>query len=217
MAYKIVGRKAADGTTPKIKKDRVLEYNPVFVIGLGLTSIIMVGTSAQNAVMIGLAVAMLLTPTRLAAAVISPFVPYRLRGIVYTVVASGIYIGVYYVLNHLFGPNLMQLGIYLPLLVMDPLLISRFENPFKEKPLRAVQKGLAMTLGFEIALFLVAILREILAKGTVFGLPVAANAPAPLAGLVGGGLILTGLLCALWRTATVLLKKRARKGGANVA
>ncbi|MDL2215893.1 hypothetical protein LJB77_02410, partial [Ruminococcaceae bacterium OttesenSCG-928-N02] len=178
MAYKIRERRPATGTVKK-KRDRVMEYNPVFVIGLGLTSVIMAGTTLQTAAMVGLAVALLLTPTRVIAAVLSRIFPYRLRGIVYTGVAAVLYIGVYYVLSTLFGADLVKVGIYLPLLVMDPLLISRFENPFKEKPVRAMQKGLAMTAGFEIALFTVAGLRELLATGRLFGVSLFSTAPAP--------------------------------------
>ncbi len=213
MAFnKMKYRRSSRKMPAKARKDRIIEHNPVFVIGLGLSPIVMAGYSLNNALIIGLAVAMLLTPTRFISSMVGRLLPYRLRGAVYAVVAGGLYIGVYYILNRLFGASLMLVGIYLPLLVMDPLLISRFENPFKERPLRAIQKGLAITAGFEVALFLTSAVREILAAGTLFGRKVLSGAPAPMAGLMCGGLIAVALLSALWRNMLTRREKKRERG-----
>lgn len=197
------------------KKDRIFMRNPVFIVGLGLAPVVIAASTMENACILGLAVALLLTPTRVIGALLSSKVYYRLRCIVYSLTVATLYIGVYWLLTRLFGPRLMLVGIYLPLLVMDPLLISRFENPVKERPMRALQKGLQMTAGFLIALFLVAALRELLGQGALFGVPITPFAAAPLLASAGGGFILVGLLAALWRAALSNFKARVAKGASQ--
>ena len=91
-----------------------------------------------------------------------------------------------------------MLGIYLPLLVTDPVVIKRMEAPELETVQEAWWRGLNNAAGQALALLLIGTLRELLGAGTVFGISVLANAPLPLAGQAAGGFMLVGLLAAVW-------------------
>ena len=124
---------------------------------------------------LGFAVLLLLTPTRVLAALLSRGNYLRFRGVTYAVTAAVLYIGVWFAANALFGVGIQTVGLYLPLLVVEPIIIKRYERPQKERVSTALRKGLITTCGFLLALFLVAALRELLGAGALFGHPVAAR------------------------------------------
>ena len=192
--------------------DRIFLNNPVVMQGMGLAPLVVLATSGKNALMLAVAVALLLTPSRVLSFGLSKLVPLQEhageeelrakllpRGLIYCGTASVVYLAVYPVLERLFGVGLLTLGIYLPLLVVEPLLIYRYAR-VQETLRKAVSKGVRVTVGYAVILLLVGCIREWLAAGTVFGLPVTATTILlPLASMPAGGFILLGVLCAVWR------------------
>ena len=192
--------------------DRVFLNNPVVMQGMGLAPLVVLATNGQNALMLAAAVALLLTPSRLLACLLSRLFPLREeypsnaelekkllpRSILYSGSAAVVYLAAYPILNRLFGVSLLVLGIYLPMLVVEPLLTYRFGR-VQETLHKAVSKGLRITMGYALLLMLLGCVREWLALGTVFGTPVGQRAVLPMAGMPAGGFIVLGVLCAVWR------------------
>ena len=192
--------------------DRVFKNNPVVMQGMGLAPLVVLATSGRNAVMLAVAVALLLTPSRMLACLLSRLCPLRderpapeelekkllPRAFVYSGSAAVVYLAVYPILNALFGTDLLVLGIYLPLLVVEPLLTYRFGR-VQETMHKAVSKGLRITLGYALILLLLGCVREWLSAGTVFG-HVLSRPVLPMASMPAGGFIVLGVLCAVWRT-----------------
>lgn len=191
--------------------DRVFLNNPVVMQGMGLAPLVVLATNGQNALMLAAAVALLLTPSRMLACLVSRLFPLsehpsteelqkRLlpRSLIYCGCVALLYVPVYYVLNAAFGVGLLTLGIYLPMLAVEPLLIYRFGR-VQERMGKAVSKGLRITLGYVLLLLLLGCLRELLAQGTVFGNTVISHALLPMASMPAGGFIVLGVLCAAWR------------------
>ena len=207
--------------------DRVFLNNPVVMQGMGLAPLVVLATSGQNAVMLAVAVALLLVPSRVLACLLSRLVPLHdedpapetlqkkllPRALVYGFSTAVVYLAVYPILNMLFSTSLLSLGIYLPLLTMEPLLTYRFGR-VQETVHKAVSKGVRITVGYALLLLVVGIVREWLSLGTVFGAPVGRWALLPLAKMPAGGFIVLGILCAIWRAAAAkrkeYLKKEAR-------
>ena len=207
--------------------DRVFLNNPVVMQGMGLAPLVVLATSGQNAVMLAAAVALLLVPSRVLACLLSRLVPLRdeeptpeqlqkkllPRALLYAASAAVVYLAAYPVLSFVFGTSLLNLGIYLPMLVVEPLLTYRFGR-VQETVHKAVSKGVRITVGYALLLVVVGIVREWLSLGTVFGAPVGRWALLPLAKMPAGGFIVLGLLCAIWRAAAAkrkeYLKKEAR-------
>ena len=120
--------------------DRVFLNNPAVMQGMGLAPLVVLATSGQNAAMLAAAVALLLVPSRLLACLLSRLVPLREespsaetlqktllpRALVYGFSTAIVYLAAYPVLNAVFGTSLLNLGIYLPMLTVEPLLTYRF-------------------------------------------------------------------------------------------
>ena len=192
--------------------DRVFLNNPVVMQGMGLAPLVVLATTGQNAGMLAVAVALLLVPSRVLACLLSRLVPLNSehpapeelqkkllpRALVYAASAAVVYLAAYPVLNLLFGTSLLALGIYLPMLVVEPLLTYRFGR-VQETVRKAVSKGLRITVGYALLLVLLGCVREWLAFGTVFGVAVGSRAVLPMASMPAGGCIVLGVLCAVWR------------------
>ena len=191
--------------------DRVFLNNPVVMQGMGLAPLVVLATSGQNALMLAVAVALLLTPSRALACLLSRYVPLvdedpspeelqkKLlpRSLIYCGSAAVVYLVAYPILNAIFGVGLLSLGIYLPMLIVEPLLTYRFGR-VQEALGKAVSKGLRITAGYALLLLMLGCIREWLALGTVFGF--ALTRPIlPMASMPAGGFIVLGVLCAVWR------------------
>ena len=191
--------------------DRVFKNNPVVMQGMGLAPLVVLATTAHNGVMLAAAVTLLLVPSRVLACLLSRLVPLRdeeptpeqlqkkllPRALVYGFSTAVVYLAVYPILNMLFSTSLLSLGIYLPLLTMEPLLTYRFGR-VQETVRKAVSKGLRITVGYALILFIVGCLREWLALGSVFGIQLSRSV-LPMASMPAGGFIVLGVVCAVWR------------------
>ena len=174
--------------------DRVFKNNPVVMQGMGLAPLVVLATTGKNALMLAVAVALLLTPSRMLACLVSRLFPLRdeqpapeelekkllPRALVYSGSAAVVYLAAYPILNAVFGTDLLMLGIYLPMLVVEPLLTYRFGR---------VQETLHKAVGC---------LREWLALGSVFGIQLSRSV-LPMASMPAGGFIVLGVVCAVWR------------------
>ena len=174
--------------------------------------------------MLAAAVALLLVPSRVLACLLSRLVPLRdeeptpeqlqkkllPRALLYAASAAVVYLAAYPILNFVFGTGLLNLGIYLPMLVVEPLLTYRFGR-VQETVHKAVSKGVRITVGYALLLVVVGIVREWLSLGTVFGAPVGRWALLPLAKMPAGGFIVLGILCAVWRAAAAKRKEYLQK------
>ena len=204
--------------------DRVFLNNPVVMQGMGLAPLVVVATTGQNSLMLAAAVALLLVPSRVLACLLSRLVPLRdeeptpeqlqkkllPRALLYAASAAVVYLAAYPILNFVFGTGLLNLGIYLPMLVVEPLLTYRFGR-VQETVHKAVSKGVRITVGYALLLLVVGIVREWLSLGTVFGAPVGRWALLPLAKMPAGGFIVLGILCAIWRAAAAKRKEYLQK------
>ena len=191
------------------RRDRIFLNNPVIMQGMGLAPLVVAATTARNALMLSVAVILLLTPVRVIAALLARTGYYRFRGLIYCLTSATVYIGVYYALQAIFDVEILQLGIYLPLLVVEPLIIKRYERPQKERLVTAPKKGLRTTCGYVLVLMLMGCLREVLTTATLFdhAIPRIPTDLFPMASLPAGGFLLLGVVCAVWRSAVNRYKK----------
>ena len=109
-----------------------------------------------------------------------------------------------FLLYALFGSDLTLLGIYLPIMVVEPAIVKRMEFSDLEPVRDAFRHGFNNALGMCIVLLIVGCLRELLATGAVFGNVILHNALLPLAALPAGGFVIVGILAAIWCAAANL-------------
>lgn len=198
------------------RRDRIFLNNPVIMQGLGLAPIVVPAVNIQNAFILAVAVLLLLTPTRMLATFIGQRIGFKFRAVVYVLISSLVFVGVAYVIDRLFGTAAGSVGIYLPLLVLEPLIIKRYESPKRERLITSFKKGMITTAGYCLVLFFVAGLREILATGMLGSVEVFRGALFPLAALPAGGFILLGVITAIWRGIVVSFLRKI-SGGAKAS
>lgn len=182
----------------KIRSDHIWLSNPVMVRGLGLAPVVGAALDGERALILCMASLLLITFTRVLAVAVCHLSGNRFRPIIYCYAAALLYIPVYILLYEFFGNGLTALGIYLPILVVEPAIVKRME--FTElEPLRdALRHGFNNGIGMCVALLIVGCLREFLASGTVFGHEVIQMALLPLAAQPAGGFVLVGVIAAVW-------------------
>lgn len=202
------------------RRDRIFLNNPVIMQGLGLAPLVLPATSIQNAVVLALAMAMLLTPTRVIATFLGRRTGFKFRAVLYTLISGILYAAVAWLMDAYFVPalglDIRSVGIYLPLLVLEPLIIKRYESQARERIWTSFKKGVITTLGFCLVLFIMAGLRELLATGTLGGVVFFRAGLLPMAALPAGGFILIGVLAAVWRSLVNTFKKRISLGVKNL-
>ena len=189
------------------RRDRIFLNNPVIMQGLGLAIIIIPATNLKNALILATAVLLLMTPTRMIATFIGQRTGFKFRAVIYALTAGLVYVAVSYIMEGIFGPDLASVGIYLPLLVMDPIILKRYESPKRERLSTSFKKGIITTIGFCLTLFLVAALRELMAQGTVGGIEVFRVAFFPMAQMPAGGFFILAFVVAAWRGMVNAFKK----------
>lgn len=175
----------------------LFKKNPVFVLLLGLVPAVAVTSTAYNGWVLGLITAIVLVLSTMLNYLLQPLVPQNAR-IVLRMAILIVLLVVSYGLLSSWNPQIVaQLGIFLPLLVVDSLVLQTFdqERSFGATALYSLGQG----LGFLIALVLIGVIREFLGFGTIFGAEIVQGSlpPMALASSVPGGLIILGLLLAL--------------------
>lgn len=198
----------ADNMERLSRRDRVLLNNPVIMQGLGIAPIVIPATTLQNGWIMAVAVMLLLTPTRVIATIIGQRTGYKMRAVVYALTAGLVYVGVGYIMEYIFGTSVGNVGIYLPLLVLEPLIIKRYNSPKRERVTTSLKKGILTTVGFCLVILLMSSLREVLATGTLGGQIVFKASLLPIAAMPAGGFITLGFVVAVWRGLVNSFKKK---------
>lgn len=188
--------------------ERIFLNNLVVTMGLGLAPMIIVTTNTRSALMMAAAVALLLLPTRVLASFLLRRVENSLlwRGVGYCGIAGVVYAAEYLLLARWFGSGLLGLGIYLPMLVTEPLIVYRFTY-VPESVGKALRKSLQITTGYAILLVITGCVRELAAYGTILEQPILRPGLVPVASMPAGGFIFVGLVCAGWRAAASSFKR----------
>ena len=182
----------------RIRADHIWLSNPVLVRGLGMAPVIGAALDGRRALMLCIASLILVTFTRVLAVAICHLTKNRFRPVVYCYSAALLYIPTYVLLYALFGSDLTLLGIYLPIMVVEPAIVKRMEFSDLEPVRDAFRHGFNNALGMCVVLLIVGCLRELLATGAVFGNVILHNALLPLAALPAGGFVIVGNMAAIW-------------------
>lgn len=199
-------------TEERLRKDLIFINNPVFVEGLALAPVIAAAVTLRNALMLCLMILLLIIPTRFFGNLLIGYIPQRLRAMVCAFMACGFYIPGYLLLNLLFGIRVVNLGIYLPMLVVDSILISRTEIPNREPVAESLINGIRTALGFSVAVSLTGSVREILGFGSIWGIVIFERAPLPIITMAAGGFIAVALLCAVYQHFISITKRTVYRG-----
>lgn len=179
----------------------LITENPTFRLLLGMCPSLAVTTMAKNGIGMGAAATFVLVGSNFVISLIRKIVPDKVRIPAYiTVIAA--FTTIVQLLLAAFLPEInKQLGIFIPLIVVNCIIFARAEM-FAQKngPLLSILDALGMGAGFTIAITIIGSVREILGSGTWMGIPVTVNLfdPAIIFILPPGGFMAMGLLVALF-------------------
>ena len=144
------------------------DQNPGFVQLLGLCPLLAVSTSVANALGLGLATLVVLLTSNALAALAGPRLPREVRLAVFVLVIAAAVTAVELSMAAWWPGLHASLGIFLPLIVTNCLVLARAESFASREPLaRALLDALAMGLGFLVALLLLGATRELIGQGSL--------------------------------------------------
>ncbi|SET22898.1 electron transport complex subunit E [Thorsellia anophelis] len=136
---------------------------------LGLCPLLAVSNTATNALGLGLATTLVLVLTNFSISLMRNFIPNEIRIPIYVMIIASVVSCVQLLMNAYMFTLYHTLGIFIPLIVTNCIIIGRAEAfASKNSIVYSVFDGLAMGLGSTFALFLLGSLREILGSGTLF-------------------------------------------------
>lgn len=146
----------------------MLHENPVFVLLIGLCSSLAVSANVSSALAMGVAVIMVLTCSNILISLLRNFIPNEVRVPSFIVVIASFTTMVEILMARYFPVLYGILGVYLPLVVVNCIILGRAESfASKNNVFRSALDGVGMGIGYTIALVSIAILRELLGNGTL--------------------------------------------------
>lgn len=149
------------------------ESNPTFVQLLGLCPTLAVTVSAENGIAMALATTFVLTFSSLIVSLIKDLIPSQVRIASYIVIIATFVTIVDIVMKAMFPPLSKALGPYIPLIVVNCVILGRQEAfSSKNNPLRSVIDALGMGSGILIALGSLGAIRELLGSRTILGIQI---------------------------------------------
>ena len=189
----------------------LIHRNPIFVLMVGLCPTLATSNTITNAFAMGMAATVVLVCSNVIVSLIRNFIPRGVRLGCYIVVIASFVTIVELWMKALFRPEVSEaLGIFIPLIVVNCIIIYRAEDfASKNGVVVSALDGLGMGIGFTGALILVAVFREGLGTGTLFGMKWSTTfAPAAVMAQAPGAFLTLGLMLGFFK---LLGKRKAAK------
>ena len=189
----------------------IIKENPTFVLVLGMCPTLAVTTSAINGIGMGLSTTAVLIMSNFLISLLRKIIPDSVRMPAFIVVVAS-FVTIVQFLMEGFVPDLYaSLGIYIPLIVVNCIILGRAEAYASKNPvLPSIFDGIGMGLGFTVSLTCIGLIREILGAGTAFGMQVLPQSyePVTIFVMAPGAFFVLAFLTALQNH---IRKKKGRK------
>ncbi len=189
----------------------LIKENPTLRLVLGTCPTLAVTTAAINGIGMGIAATAVLVCSNLVISLLRNVIPDKVRIPAFITIIAG-FVSVVQMLVKAFAPSIDEsLGIYLPLIVVNCIILARAEMfASKNSVLPSVLDGLGMGLGFTAVLTIMGAIREFFGAGMLFGFPITANYINPMIIflLPPGGFFVFGVLVA---ASNAIAKKQGKK------
>jgi len=176
----------------------IVKENPVLCLVLGTCPTLAVTTAASNAIGMGLAATIVLIGSNAVVSALRNVIPGKVRIPAYiTIIAT--FVTIVQMFVKAFAPSIDEsLGIFLPLIVVNCIILGRAEMFASKNPvIPSMLDGLGMGIGFTAALLLMGSIRELLGAGTWFGFEIIPALNIVIFLLPPGGFFVFGMLIAL--------------------
>lgn len=179
----------------------LVKENPIFRLVLGICSSLAVSSTLVAALGMSASVIIVLVSSNIAISLLRNVIPEQVRIPAYIIVIAG-FVSIVQMVLQAFVPDIFDmLGIYLPLIVVNCIILGRAEAFANKNSVgMAAIDGLGMGIGYTMALMSIAFLRELIGAGTLFGIQILPEAITPIGmfAVPAGGFIVLGILMAVW-------------------
>lgn len=176
------------------------QENAVFKLLLGMCPTLAVTTSAENAIGMGLATTFVLVCSNIAVALMRKLIPSGVRIPAFVIIIASFVTVVQLVMEAWVFDLYQALGIFIPLIVVNCLILGRAEAFASKNPVaNSIADGLGMGLGFTLGLFILGSVRELFGSGAILGVSLFGGGYKPILLMImpPGAFITLGLLLAL--------------------
>ena len=176
------------------------QENATFKLLLGMCPTLAVTTSAENAIGMGLATTFVLVCSNIAVALLRKLIPSGVRIPAFVILIASFVTVVQLVMEAWAYDLYKALGIFIPLIVVNCLILGRAEAFASKNPVvNSVADGLGMGLGFTLGLFILGSVRELFGSGAILGMSIFGSGYKPILLMIlpPGAFITLGLLLAL--------------------
>ena len=148
--------------------DYLFKENPVFVLVLGICSVLAVTTTFEKSYMMGIVVLIILVISNFLVSLIRKIVSEEIRIPVYIIIISTLVTLIEIILNKYSKPLYDAFGIYLPLIVVNCIILGRaLAFASKNKVFDSIKDGFKSGIGYLIAISIIGFLRELFGNGTI--------------------------------------------------
>ena len=189
----------------------LIKENPTFVLMLGMCPTLAVTTLAMNGIGMGLTTTAILALSNVMISALRKVIPDGVRMPAYIVIVAS-FVTIVQFLLQAYVPGLYEsLGIYIPLIVVNCIILGRAEAYASKNPvIPSFFDGLGMGLGFTVGLTAIGIVRELIGSGKIFGFQVMPSAyePVTIFILAPGAFLVLTLLVALQNRVKRSLEKK---------
>ena len=187
--------------------------NPTFVLMLGMCPTLAVTTSAMNGLGMGLTTMVVLALSNLMISLLRKLIPNRVRIPAFIVIIASFVTMVQLLLEGYLSTLNKSLGVYIPLIVVNCIILGRAESyAYSNPPIPSLFDGIGMGMGFTVALTCIGAVRELLGAGELFGASVmpASYVPIRIFGQAPGAFFVLAALVAIQNLVKESLKKRGK-------
>lgn len=146
---------------------------PPFRLVLGLCPVLAVTKAVENGIGMGIATTFVLVCSNLLVSLLRNIIPAKVRIACFIVIIATFVTVVELMMQAFAYPLFLKLGIFIPLIVVNCIVLGRSEAfASKNPPHMAIADGLGMGIGFTLSLTAISAVREALGNGTIYGAPV---------------------------------------------
>jgi len=178
----------------------IIKENPILRLVLGTCPFLAITTCAKNGIGMGIAATLVLIGSNAAISLLRNVIPDKVRIPAYITIIAG-FVTIVQMLVKAFLPSIdSALGIYLPLIVVNCIILGRAEMfARKNSVLPSIFDAVGMGIGFTLSLVVMGTIRELLGAGTIFSIPITANFIDPMTVMIlpPGGFFVFGIMVAI--------------------
>lgn len=186
----------------KIFVDGIFKNNPILIQLIGLCSVLAVTTSVVNSLSMGAAVIFVAAMSNTVVSAIRKFIPSKIRIPIFIVVIATFVTVVQMVLNAYAISIYNALGIFLPLIVVNCLILGKAEGfAYKNKVIPSLVDGIGAGVGYTLSVLILGIVRELFGNGTLFDIQILPDFIPRIGVLLApaGAFITLGFLIAIFK------------------